>query len=61
MRIEIHHDFCHEPVVIDTDEGHVSMKVGDGTDNGTACITITPKEARAIAGVLHVVAQEADT
>ena len=60
MRIEVHYDWSSQPVVIDADEGMVHMKVDDGTDDGTALIVIKPKEARAIAGVLLVMAQEAE-
>lgn len=61
MRIEVHHDWAHDPVVIDTEEGMVSLRVDDGDDDSvSACITITPQEARAIAGVLLVMAQEAE-
>jgi hypothetical protein len=60
MRIEVHHDYSHSPVVIDAYDGMVNMKVDDGTDDGAASVALTTREARAIAGVLLVMAQEAE-
>jgi hypothetical protein len=58
MKISVHHEWCNQPVIIATDEGMVAMLVEDGVN--TAGITISSQEARAIAGVLLVVAEEAE-
>jgi len=58
MRISVHHGWCNQPVDIATDEGMVAILVHDGVN--TAGITITSEEARSIAGVLLVAAEEAE-
>jgi hypothetical protein len=58
MKISVHHEWCNQPVIITTHEGMVAILVHDGVN--TADITITSQEARAIAGVLLVVAEEAE-
>jgi hypothetical protein len=58
MKIEVHHGWCVTPVVIETEEGRISLSVHDG--EAVAYIVVSPEEARAIASVLRTVAKEAE-